>query len=218
MDVDIFIDNLKDKLKGDRVYLILSDRKENFRLQLEPTYKENRSGNVKPSLWHHIRDYIEFGDHGYPVRMTPRLEGDDLLGMMATHPTAGEQSIVVTIDKDMRTVPSRVYFFNHPEDGVLHIDNYDAQRYHIMQTLMGDTTDGYKGIPGVGQKRALALMEEVPDNADLWDMVVADYEAKGMTEDDALLQARLAYILQHGDYNVKKGGIRLWTPKKLEST
>lgn len=213
-EVDKFLTDLMEKLKGNRLYLILSDRTANFRLQLDQTYKGQRT-KPKPTLWETLRTYIEEGDHGYPVKWYPRLEGDDVLGMMATHPKAGKDCIVVSIDKDMRTVPSRLYLFHKPDDGVLHIDNYDAQRYHILQTLMGDTVDNYKGIPGVGVKKAEAIMAEVPDNADLWEAVVKAYEDKGMTEADALGQARLAYILQHGDYNIKTGGIRLWTPKKL---
>ena len=40
------------------------------------------------------------------------------------------------------------------------------------------------------------------------------YEKAGMTEDDALLTARLAYILHDKDYNEKTKEITLWTPKK----
>ena len=34
-----------------------------------------------------------------------------------------------------------------------------------------------------------------------------------LTKEDALLQARLAYILQHGDYNFKSKKIKMWKPK-----
>lgn len=213
MEIGIFVEDLREKLNGDDVYFILSDRYANFRKELDPTYKANRKGVVKPELWAFLRDYIENGDHGFPVRQYARLEGDDVLGMMGSAPKRGAKSIVVSIDKDMKTVPCRLYLHNKPEDGVMHIDRYDAQRFHILQTLMGDPVDGYRGCPGIGVKKAGAAMAEVEDNSDLWDMVVEIYESKGYTEDDALLQARLAYILQHGDYT--KGRIKLWNPKRL---
>jgi DNA polymerase-1 len=41
------------------------------------------------------------------------------------------------------------------------------------------------------------------------------YASKGLTEDDAILQARMARILQDGDYNYATKGIRLWNPTCL---
>ena len=216
-EIDVFIDDLKEKLLGDKVHIILSDREKNFRLELDRTYKGQRT-KPKPTLWATIREYVEFGDHGYPVHWFPRLEGDDVMGMMATHPKLGKDCIIVSIDKDMRTVPSRLYLMHRPDEGVLHIDNYEAQRYHILQTLMGDAVDNYKGIPGVGEKKAQKILDATPNNEDLWAAVVEAYAAKDMTEEQALGQARLAYILQHGDYKYSTGGIRLWTPERLKNT
>lgn len=212
MDLDTFIADLRETLNGDEVHLILSDRNGNFRKELEPTYKDNRAGTVKPELWYTLREYIESGTHGYPVRSAPRLEGDDLLGIMATHPKQGPRSIVVTIDKDLQTVPCRLYLYNKPDLGVRPICYEESVRFHLLQVLMGDPVDGYKGIPGVGIKKAMAHLADVPF-ADLWPAVVELYERNGLFEDDAILQARLAYILQHGDYKPK--GIKLWNPKRL---
>jgi DNA polymerase-1 len=208
-EVELFIGDLRDHLKGDEVHIILSDRKENFRKQLEPTYKATRK--AKPTLWEDMRSYLEDSSaHGFPVHHLPRLEGDDVLGIMGTHPKRGRRSIIVSIDKDMKTVPCRLFLFNKPDDGVRHIDRDEAVRFHMLQTLTGDAVDEYKGIPGVGPKKAERHLDGVP-REDLWDAVVELYSKYNMTEEDALLQARLAYILQHGDY--RKGGIRLWKPK-----
>lgn len=213
MEIDSFVDDLRETLKGDRVYFILSDRTENFRKQLDPTYKANRK-SPKPELWETLRTYVETGDHGYPVRMFPRLEGDDVLGMMATHPTQGPKSIMVSIDKDMRTIPGRLYLYNKPSLKVIHTSREDAHHFHMLQTLMGDAVDGYKGIPGVGPKKAEKYLLDVAP-ADMWGAVVEAYIEHDMTEDDALLQARLAYILQYGDYNPARGGkIKLWNPNR----
>jgi DNA polymerase-1 len=42
--------------------------------------------------------------------------------------------------------------------------------------------------------------------------VVPAYEAKGLTADDALVQARVSKILQHTDYNFTRKEPILWTP------
>ena len=36
------------------------------------------------------------------------------------------------------------------------------------------------------------------------------YQAKGLTEEDALVQARCAFILRHGHYD--DGRVHLWNP------
>ena len=216
-EVLTFVDDICSRLDGDRVYFALSDRSANFRKELEPTYKGNRK-STKPELWETLRSFIESGDHGFPVRTFPRLEGDDVLGMMGTHPKHGKRAIMVTIDKDMKTIPGRVFFYNKPTDSdgntlVHHIEPDEAVRFHLLQTLMGDPVDGYKGIPGVGPKKAEAQLKDVPV-AGLWDAVVEMYDHYGLTEDDAILQARLAYILRYGDY--KGGKVRLWHPRRLK--
>ena len=46
-----------------------------------------------------------------------------------------------------------------------------------------------------------------------WKAVVEAYAKESLTEADALVQARLAKILQHEDYNQKTGEIKLWKSK-----
>ena len=45
-----------------------------------------------------------------------------------------------------------------------------------------------------------------------WATVVKAFEDKGLTEDDALLNARLARILTIDDYDTKRQEPILWTP------
>lgn len=206
-----WFDWLMEELSGDEIILALSDS-ENFRKELEPTYKANRKAE-KPELWGLVRDYLENGDHGYPVKIKPRLEGDDVLGIMATHPRWKDNHVVVTIDKDLQTVPCNLFLYNKPELGVRTIYNIEAKAFFLSQVLTGDVVDGYKGLPGVGTVRAKQIMNTWPEHGGyIWNAIVAAYESKGLTEDDAIHQARLAYILQYGDYNNKTGEVKLWTP------
>ena len=45
-----------------------------------------------------------------------------------------------------------------------------------------------------------------------WQSVVELFESKGFTEEDALLQARVARILRYEDYDFEKKEVILWTP------
>jgi DNA polymerase-1 len=75
--------------------------------------------------------------------------------------------------------------------------------------MAGDQTDGYAGIPGIGIKRAEALLDA---NGCTWQTVVEAFAAKDLSEDVALLNARLAKILQYEDYDFTNQEPRLWSP------
>jgi len=75
-----------------------------------------------------------------------------------------------------------------------------------MQTLMGDSTDNYKGCPKVGLKTAEKILAE----NSTWETVVAAFEKAGLSEEDALENARLARILRDGEYNNETGEVKLW--------
>lgn len=200
------IDSLGEKLKADHVVLAFSD-KENFRKTFFPDYKGNRVGKRKPialkELKLHLADEFE-------TWVRPGLEGDDVLGILSTHPKLfpGEK-IIVSIDKDFKTVPG--YFFNPQKDTQPQfITDATADHWHLMQTLMGDATDGYPGCPGVGPKKAAGILFEYAD--DPWAGVVAAYEKAGLTEEDAITQARCARILRYSDYDFKNKEPILWHP------
>ena len=200
---------------ADRVVVCLTD-KVNFRKQLDATYKANRKSVEKPELLDWAKEYLATE---YPSFIRPRLEADDVMGILATDSKllgkryAGDQIIMVSEDKDMRTIPGLLYNPNHPKLGVISISEEDANRFHMWQTLTGDQTDGYPGCPGIGPKNPYVqyLMEDAePD--ELWDVVVEAYASKGFTEEDALLQARMAHILWASSYNFKNKKVRLWQP------
>ncbi len=218
-DIDKFLEGLQEKFNTDNVVIALSDRERSYRKELEPTYKSNRKAE-KPKLWEAARNYLEHGDHGHTVKIKSGLEGDDILGIMATHPRWKDNHVVCTIDKDLQTVPCNLYLFNKPELGVKPIHTNQAIKFFMGQVLMGDSVDGYKGLPGCGPVRAEKVLVDAYQilgcfesfHSCMWAAVLQAYESKGLTEADAIHQARLAYILQHGDYNNKTGEVKLWTP------
>ena len=67
----------------------------------------------------------------------------------------------------------------------------------------------YSGVPGIGVKRAETLFNKEGYS---WATVVKAFTDKGLTEDDALLNARLARILTIDDYDTERQEPKLWTP------
>jgi DNA polymerase-1 len=80
----------------------------------------------------------------------------------------------------------------------------------MFQTLVGDTSDGYKGCPGVGKVKAEKLL--AGNDKLYWEIVRATFEKAGLTEQDALTQARLARILRFSDWDNEKKEPILWSP------
>ena len=187
-----------------RIVFCLSDPKENFRKDVLESYKGNRNNSSnRPCMFSFIREWFM---HNTECRWEPRLEADDLLGIMATGP---ERALMVSIDKDLLTIPGILY---DPETLTPQKTNAAQAHYnHLFQTLCGDAVDNYKGCPGLGKVKAARLLDEDCS----WDAVVAAFAKAHKVdaeeaEELALVQARVAYILHHEDY--KDGEVTLWTP------
>ena len=188
------------KIKGEFLWdvpemiLFFSDSK-NFRKKIYPEYKGHRN-RKKPCGYRRV--ITELGKRYELIRL-PELEADDAMGIYATeHPG----NIIVSPDKDMRQIPGKLYDMKEtvtimPEEG---------RRWHLIQSLAGDQTDGYSGCPGIGVKRAVTLFEEGGYN---WDVVVKAFADKDLGEDVALMNAQLARILTKDNYD---GQVIPWHP------
>lgn len=179
-----------------------------FRHDLYPDYKGGRPGR-KPLCYAELRDRCA---RDYVVRGYDGIEADDVMGILATRPGHGEERrIVCTQDKDLLTVPGYLWRKGQLE----YITPKRAEEEHLLQTLVGDHTDNYPGCPGLGEKRALAWLSGNTSNSGgewTWDRVVAAFEKAGLTEKDALLQARLSRILQWTDWDETAKQPILWKP------
>ena len=170
----------------------------NFRKKILPEYKGHRQ-RKKPCGFKRVINNLKLE---YKVVLKDTLEADDALGMYATKFPG---NIIVSPDKDMRQIPGRLYDFKETVD----ITPEDGARWHLIQTLAGDNTDGYAGVPGIGVKKAMKIFEE---KGYTWKAVVETFEEKDMTEEDALVNARLARILTTEDYDYERKEPILWTP------
>jgi DNA polymerase-1 len=184
------------------VILFFSSPK-NFRKKIYPNYKGHRN-RKKPCGYKRLLNWC--GDN-YTTIVVDNLEADDAIGIYATDPIEyGCEHIICSPDKDMKQIPGLLYDLTNP---VIEITKEMGDRWHLIQTMSGDQTDGYAGAPGIGIKRADAIFEK---KGCKWQTVVEVFEERGMTEEDALLNARLARILQYTDYDHENNEPILWTP------
>ena len=171
----------------------------NFRKSIDPAYKGHRN-RKKPCGYKRVINKLK---EEYPVVVMPSLEADDAIGIYATKE---EGHIICSPDKDMRQIPGDLYDLTNE---VVTITKEEGERWHLIQTMAGDQTDGYGGVPSIGIKRADALLTE---KGATWDTVLETFLEKGLTEDDAIMNARLAKILQVEDYDFTNQEPRLWSP------
>ena len=176
-----------------------------FRHEIFPEYKINRIGKRKPLA---LKRVIKEVKQRYETVAYENLEGDDVLGLLATNGRY-KDPIIVSVDKDMRTLPCKLIAAEEIE----HITNKKATRHWFEMSLPGDAGDGILGIKGMGMVTASKTLADTPDTKEaLWSKVQETYTKKGYTIADAVLNARLTRILREGDYNYQTGEVNLWRP------
>lgn len=204
------LDGVRKRLGSPRFTFCLSANV-NFRKGVLPTYKAQRKKVRKPLAYHALKKWAE---EQYDCIAMPELEADDVMGILATQESP-DTYIIVSEDKDMQTIPTTLF-----RKGELFTQReHEADYFFLYQTLIGDVTDGYKGCPGMGPKTAAKLLDPFNMNGGFdvslaWDSVVAAYEKAGLTEADALQQARCARILRASDWDAETQTVKLWNPTK----
>jgi len=203
------IEEFKENLKTENVVLCLSDRA-NFRRKLNPDYKANRSKSRLPIILRQVKQWIIDELDGV---LWANLEADDVISILATDKAMDEETIVVSIDKDFKSVPG--IFFDYNRGEYHQPSEEEADNYHLIQTIAGDHTDGYSGVPGVGVVKAKRMLDGCGYT---WETVVGAYEDKGLTEQDALMNAWMARLLRADNYCFRTNTIKkLWIPKNYQT-
>lgn len=130
-----------------KTYQTFLGGKQNFRKLINPQYKANRT---KPDPIHRAACNEHLRNEWNAISI-PYLEADDLLGM-----TQNENTIICSIDKDLRQIPGR--HFNFVKCDMSIVDEYTGWFNFYMQFLVGDTSDNIRGIDGLGPKKSEKIL------------------------------------------------------------
>lgn len=138
-------------------------------------YKEYKAGRLKtpPELLSQIpllHDVLEAMN--IAVLEVPQYEADDIIGTIAARAEKdGLDTLVISGDKDeLQLVGSHVNVLINKR-GMSEFDLYDIdamrERYNLtpqqfidLKGLMGDSSDNIPGVPGIGEKKGIALLEQ----------------------------------------------------------
>jgi len=195
---------------GSVIVVIFDAKGKTFRDDLYAEYKANR-----PPMPDDLRSQVEPINQivramGFPLIAIEGVEADDVIGTFARQATEqGVDVVVSTGDKDMaQLVNQHVTLVNTMTETIMDIAGVE-EKFGIppaliidLLALLGDKVDNIPGVPGVGEKTALALLQNVGSIDDIYKNLESirglDFRgAKKMPEKLAEHQelARLSYLL-----------------------
>lgn len=184
-----------------------------FRDDIYEKYKANR-----PPMPDELRSQIEplhtiVKAMGFPIIVEPGVEADDVIGTLAKQATEqGIPCVISTGDKDMaQLVSEHVTLINTMTrttmdiDGVVEKFGVPAELIIDFLALKGDKVDNIPGVPGVGDKSAVAMLNGIGGVKAIYDNLdkIAELDFRGaktmaqkMAEykEQALLSYELATI------------------------
>jgi 5'-3' exonuclease len=201
-------------VEADQFLLCVTDRHKGvplFRASIAEDYKANRKDLPRPDLLLELHWRLV---EKYDGMFHPGLEGDDILGILATSGDYGE-CVIVSEDKDMWSIPCGVYLPTRSKE-IRWVSEVTANRYWFRQAMIGDTIDHYKGCHMIGKERARLLLAGTKTIDEMWRRTLDAFLQHGHTEEYALQQLRLARILRAEDIDGEWEKIRLWHPRDPE--
>lgn len=200
------------RLKPDYVAVAWDKPKTNIRKRLEmyPEYKAGRKP-APPDFYEQIPVLHELLQaFGWPLYELDDYEADDIMGTLAVQAAQkGIDAMLVTSDLDMLQLVNphvKVYAL---KTGLSNIELYspasftakygiDVEQFLDLKSLKGDSSDNIPGVPGVGEKTAVQLLQEyetldgIYENLDLIKESVRKKLEAG--KDSAYLSKKIAAI------------------------
>jgi len=117
-------------------------------------------------------DYIKetISAYNIPIYQLEGYEADDILATIARKASVeGIDVFIVTGDKDaLQLVGPHIKVFSPAKGGSVYGEKEVEERYGVvpgkmtdLMALMGDASDNIPGVPGIGEKTAIELMQEL---------------------------------------------------------
>ncbi|PKH01967.1 DNA polymerase I [Psychromonas sp. MB-3u-54] len=204
------LQSLLKQFNPSHVVVVFDAKGKTFRDDMYTEYKSNR-----PSMPDDLRIQIEplhevIKAMGLPILTIPGVEADDVIGTLSRQASArGITTLISTGDKDMaQLVDANTLLINTMTNTVLDVQGVN-EKFGIPPELiidylglMGDKVDNIPGVPGVGEKTALAMLQGLGSMDDIYlnleKLAALGFRgsktmAKKMQDNEAM--ARLSYQL-----------------------
>ena len=200
------------KLKPDYVCVAWDKPKTNIRKRLEmyPAYKAGRKP-APPDFKEQIPVLHELLDaFGWPLYELDDYEADDIMGTLAVQARAkGIDTALVTSDLDLLQVINGNVHVYALKKGLSNIELFhpesfkakygiDVDQFLDLKSIKGDSSDNIPGVPGIGEKGAVELLNEYKTLDGIYENIelIKDTLKKKLIagKDSAYLSKKLAAI------------------------
>lgn len=224
---------LIEQYKPDHVAICFDHASPTFRHERYKDYKAHRSP-MPEDLAAQIEPIKEFcRAYRYSIFERPGYEADDVIGTLAVKgESRGYDVFIITGDKDaMQLVSEHIRILNPHKEGLVigraevkkRFEGLGPEKVVEVMALMGDASDNIPGIPGIGEKTAVKLIQEFGSVENLV-KYAGKIKAKRQQEQirkheaDALLSKDLARIDTAVDFEIDWDALTLTDPdeKKLK--
>lgn len=171
--VSLAIELIK-KLEPDYVAVAWDKPKTNIRKRRElyPEYKAGRKP-APPDFYDQIPILHELLEaFGWPLYELDDYEADDIMGAFAKQAeTKGVETCLITSDLDALQIISSKTHVYAMKNGLSNIELFnveafekkygiDVEQFLDLKALKGDSSDNIPGVPGVGEKTAVTLLQQ----------------------------------------------------------
>ncbi|MCE2593909.1 DNA polymerase I [Motilimonas cestriensis] len=161
--------SLLNQFSPSHIAVVFDAKGKTFRDEMFAEYKAQR-----PSMPDDLRSQVEplhdiIRALGLPIIIHEGVEADDVIGTLARQASAqGINTLISTGDKDMaQLVDEHVLLINTMTNTVLDRDGV-VEKFGVgpdliidYLALMGDKVDNIPGVPGVGEKTAIAMLQGI---------------------------------------------------------
>lgn len=157
-----------EQFQPEKVLVAFDAPEKTFRHELDPAYKAQRTAAPDDFIAqiNLVKELIKA--FRIPLFIEPGFEADDIIGTLATQAT-NYKSYILSGDLDfLQLVNERITFarFNGHSPELFDADATKAklginpEQVIDYKAMCGDSSDNYKGIPGMGPKGAVKLLHE----------------------------------------------------------
>lgn len=180
----------------------------NWRHEVYPEYKANRKDKTRPTHLNAVREFlvVKYGAH-----IVNEREVDDECGIRLTQEnTQGNDAVLVSLDKDLKTVPGKHYnFVTRVHETVSPVQ---ALRYFYGQVITGDQSDNVPSFDGKFRSSTpqfvaalLAPLADMTNEVDMYAHCCEVYQQHGCWEDEwqTIMHRNASVLYIQKDYNDK---------------
>ncbi len=197
----------KTEIKPTHIAVIFDSARKNFRNEIYPDYKANRSETPEELIpqFDFIRQAVQA--FSLPSIEMENYEADDLIATYTKEAVSqGAKVKIISSDKDlMQLVNEKVGMFDSMKDREIGV-NEVKEKFGVtpdkvidVQSLAGDSSDNIPGVPGIGVKTAAELINEFGSLSNLLEKAETIKQTKRRqtileNKDKALLSKKLVSL------------------------